>query len=713
MSSILRSSNSVGKEGFGKPKPLPNEEGYKPVKETERLERESKEMEARLQMLQLRMMQQREDDAAAPKIGGSRWKSGRTDKGTIRGYAKDVQDKIKRSEQRIETKKTQKASAKTMMSMTTGSMDMAALGSTAAGAGGGNTTRMEQAQASAAAAAAATRSGATVVSTDSGDYGSTTAGNNTRVDDAFLSKDIQAWTVQDVTQWLQTVQLSQYIGQFEENEINGPILLEISLEDLDYMGVKILGHRKVLLKGIEDLRKNKRVTISLKAPLSPSKNTAQALAQAQQAQQQSYGSKAAPVVYENLEEPAGANARKYAPRMPVSGAGSQITEEEEVVAAQTVHWSQVEPFQAQQEKKGLKNDVDALHHSNPADGDIIDEEEERRLFQEAVNEWRGQSGTAAAAKPAKVKIYRNGKEVQRKDSGGSEEQQRAAAKEAHAAGMWMNPFGSIGDGGDDGAMSDLLSEEPGSARGGPGAGAGEAGGGSLLEAANADLDEAAERAAFAAAVAEWRGGGKSSSSNNQNDGGATGTGTGTSAAPVAAPGASGQAIAEQLARQMEEEQKAMEAQMGKKMAELTAKLDAAMAAKASADVGKEAETGGGGSGVSSFSYVHETRPVNHGPAAGLTPRDTPRDEAGGAAADDRPLSPAYSDDDDDDDHGAYFGDSAQAMSGDYGSGSAPNSARQQTQPVISMVETSFGAEEFDKVAAEEAYYVVEEDSDDD
>ena len=69
------------------------------------------------------------------------------------------------------------------------------------------------------------------------------------------------------------MQLIQYVSQFEENEINGPILLEISLEDLDYMGVKILGHRKVLLKGIEDLRKNKRVTINLQAPLSPSKNT--------------------------------------------------------------------------------------------------------------------------------------------------------------------------------------------------------------------------------------------------------------------------------------------------------------------------------------------------------------------------------------------------------------------------------------------------------
>ena len=33
------------------------------------------------------------------------------------------------------------------------------------------------------------------------------------------------------------------------------------LDDLDYMGVTVLAHRKLILKGIEDLRKNKRVTI--------------------------------------------------------------------------------------------------------------------------------------------------------------------------------------------------------------------------------------------------------------------------------------------------------------------------------------------------------------------------------------------------------------------------------------------------------------------
>lgn len=694
-----RLGSSMSEKGFGKPKPLPNEEGYKAEKETVRLERESKEMEARLQMLQLRMQQQREDDAAAPKIGGSRWKSGRMDKGGVRGYARDVQEKIKRSEQRIETKRQQKTnsslSQKPMMSMTTGSLDMAAL---AGGVGAENELgRVNQAKAPAAAmGGGGMKAPVSVVSPSSG---ADSAGSGGEGGEAFRRKEINSWTVEDVTQWLKSVQLSQYVSQFQENEINGPILLEISLEDLDYMGVKILGHRKVLLKGIEDLRKNKRVTISLQAPLSPSKNA---------------DKKGPSNVYESLDDP-NPNSRKYAPRVPVTEHGSLVKDDAEGDddEANKVHWSKVEPFQQQQEKRGLKNDVDALHHSNPADGDI-DEEEERRLFQDAVAEWRGQPSVGTSG-PPKVKIFRDGKEVERKDGG--EEQQKRAQKEAHANGMWMNPFG-----GDVDANSDLLSDSSPTTHTQPLPGSsstvgGQAQSSSLLEAAHLDLDEAAERAAFAAAVAEWRGGGKSGSSNNKNEEQGSGVATGTTSGGSGAPGAGGQAIAEQLARQMEQEQKAVESEMNQKMAELTAKLSAAKLA-AAAQAKAEAEEGTAGAGGDfddsvdsgtaskadvSFSYVHETRPVNHGPAAALTPRE----EVSSYNGDDAPLSPMLSDAEDDD---AYFG-AAAAMSG--GTLDQQQAAVPTSKPVISMVETSFGAEELDKVADEEAYYVVEEDSDED
>ena len=153
--------------------------------------------------------------------------------------------------------------------------------------------------------------------------------------------------------------------------------------------MKILGHRKVLLKGIEDLRKNKRVTISLQAPLSPSKTTNEAINQYQDGVSVSAG--AAPRaqnVYESLDESDGAPKVQYAPRIPMRGVDQSVMESNEEEESKKVHWSHIEPLQAQQEKRGLKNDVDALHHSNPADG-MIDEEEERRLFQEAVAQWRG------------------------------------------------------------------------------------------------------------------------------------------------------------------------------------------------------------------------------------------------------------------------------------------------------------------------------------
>ena len=81
-----------------------------------------------------------------------------------------------------------------------------------------------------------------------------------------------SWTVKDTLQWLEVLRLSQYQERFAKNEISGelqirsmalnlsdrlihpdpsiyvitgPILLEIGLEDLDYMEITVLAHRKV------------------------------------------------------------------------------------------------------------------------------------------------------------------------------------------------------------------------------------------------------------------------------------------------------------------------------------------------------------------------------------------------------------------------------------------------------------------------------------
>ncbi len=705
---------TASSEGFGKPKPLPNEAGYKTVKETEKLERESKEMEARLQMLQLRMQQQKEDDDATPKIGGSRWKSGRADKGNIRGYAKDVHEKIKRSEQRIESKRNQQA-AKPMMSQTTGGLDFAALNKHQP-VGMGSENRQQQRQQPEQMPIQGMKTTVPLPAVAGA------GAENKSPEAAFRKKEVHSWTVQDVKQWLQSVQLIQYVSQFEENEINGPILLEISLEDLDYMGVKILGHRKVLLKGIEDLRKNKRVTINLQAPLSPSKNTNAAIIAAAAASSGAGGAPSSRTqnVYESLGENEGPSRAHYAPRIPSKGVDHSLVEEE-AETTKKIHWSQVEPLQDQQEKRGLKNDVDALHHANPADG-MIDEDEERRLFQEAVAQWRGESSSSSSSsrekEASKVKIFRDGQEVKRLET----DDQRAAARKAHEEGMWMNPYGAIADGEGNqlGPNSDLLSDSPlsSSSSAKTNIKAKPTGGnnphsGSLQEAANSDLDEEAERAAFAAAVAEWRGGDSAKSKSNNSTEEGTGT---TTTAPTVGVGGGGKAIAEQLAAQMEQEAKEAEQAMERKMAELTAKLDEArrQAVISTAEEGSPGKMGEFDDSLDStstanandvsFSYIHETRPVNHGLAIGQTSREDDADASKVQNDLDRPLTPQS---DDDDKKGDFHVGISSARD------DAPMSARSATQPVISVVETSFGAEELDQAQADEEYYVVEESDDDD
>ena len=93
------------------------------------------------------------------------------------------------------------------------------------------------------------------------------------------------------------------------------------------------------MKGIEDLPRRTKVTINLQAPLSPSKNT------------DKKPSASSSNVYESLDAPL--PKTKYAPRLPVTGQNA-VVKEENTEEIKKIHWSQVEPFQQQQEKKGLR-----------------------------------------------------------------------------------------------------------------------------------------------------------------------------------------------------------------------------------------------------------------------------------------------------------------------------------------------------------------------
>ena len=61
----------------------------------------------------------------------------------------------------------------------------------------------------------------------------------------------------DVAVWLRSLGLEQYEAAFRENAINEKVLPRLTAEDLKDLGVTIVGHRRVLLDAIADLRSAK------------------------------------------------------------------------------------------------------------------------------------------------------------------------------------------------------------------------------------------------------------------------------------------------------------------------------------------------------------------------------------------------------------------------------------------------------------------------
>ena len=83
----------------------------------------------------------------------------------------------------------------------------------------------------------------------------------------------------DVASWLRSLGLEQYEAAFRENAITEKVLPRLTAEDLKDLGVTIVGHRRVLLDAIADLRSGTRtepttsIVSETKAP--PSKDTAE------------------------------------------------------------------------------------------------------------------------------------------------------------------------------------------------------------------------------------------------------------------------------------------------------------------------------------------------------------------------------------------------------------------------------------------------------
>src|SRR5215469_767205 len=80
----------------------------------------------------------------------------------------------------------------------------------------------------------------------------------------------------DVLVWLRSLGLGEYEAAFRENAITEKVLPRLTAEDLKDLGVTIVGHRRLLLDAIADLRSGvTEPTSSAASPtLAPAKDAA-------------------------------------------------------------------------------------------------------------------------------------------------------------------------------------------------------------------------------------------------------------------------------------------------------------------------------------------------------------------------------------------------------------------------------------------------------
>jgi len=64
--------------------------------------------------------------------------------------------------------------------------------------------------------------------------------------------DVQLWDVNEVQDWLETIQLEMLKDTFRDNEINGVALLDLNELDMRNDLKMVLGHRKKLLKAVQE-----------------------------------------------------------------------------------------------------------------------------------------------------------------------------------------------------------------------------------------------------------------------------------------------------------------------------------------------------------------------------------------------------------------------------------------------------------------------------
>jgi SAM domain (Sterile alpha motif) len=488
--------------------------------------------EERLAKLRSEVEQKRKVSAPSNgAIGTGHWRAGQADRGSVRNYAKEVKtrEQAKLAQQRHKLLQPRRQSL----------LELALARATVRTSVSAQSSGRPQAGSSSEQTSAAVE--AQLVRPPSSGY---------------MSKDVGAWDVQDTLEWLDMLGLSQHRESFSQNEISGPILLEVGQDDLDYMHITALAHRKQLLRGIDDLKRNGRPT-SVVAALGTSKPAPAAAAAAvtaaqgqQQQQQQQFVGKSKPA------------AETLPAKVQHERCGTELKQQQAQAKGSpkvTRHWSEVKPLSEQVVLPDSNSSSSAAQSANLADGSY-DEAAASSAFTDAVMAWRrGSSSTtsnaASAATTAKA----------------------AVAAEAPDSGMWCNPFATPRSADDDStpvaaaATGAVAKPRTGTAW--------------LLDS---EVDEEAEAAAFKRAVAEWRSGSSSSTSGATTATGAAAVGSDeplASARPTTASDRT-RAIAEALAQQMDAEHakqaRAFEARRQQLEQELQASSAAATAAAASA-----------------------------------------------------------------------------------------------------------------------------------
>lgn len=267
------------------------------------LEKEAKEMELRLQVLQDRLMQQQLEAEKTQKTSanGCRWKSSNPEKGSVRAYGKEVTEKFK-------TKTLERDNSKSKMLYDPSPV----YEEQPPPLPPKKSTPPSQTQTQGLSAGKeASKGKSNLLHLKSFDILS-----------EICQKDVGSWTTADVGNWLVSqLQLPQYQEVFAKNEINGEMLIDMTLDDLDYLNITVLGHRKTIMKAVEEFRRQlKSNGFSVKQNLAPS-----SLQRVQSAPNGDEG-------FENDD----------------LCVGKSVAAEKKVAPTKPVHWSQVEPISNKQ-----------------------------------------------------------------------------------------------------------------------------------------------------------------------------------------------------------------------------------------------------------------------------------------------------------------------------------------------------------------------------